>query len=62
MADLIGTDVADCIVEYIRALEYYKGNAQAIERYLEQAGYNLHQVDDALKQIGSIAGRDCSLF
>lgn len=53
---------ADCIVAYLTALEEFKGNATAVMRDLKDAGYDTNEVDLALKALGKIAGRDCSLF
>ena len=55
------SDQADFVISYIDALSN-NSNHRAVMSQLEREGYTEKEIDDALKALGSLAGRDCGIL
>ena len=58
---LLTREYADFVVSYISALENYSNHGFVMDQ-LEKDGYTEQEIDNALKALGVIAGRDCGLL
>lgn len=52
---------ASIVVDYIRAIEHLI-NHHIVLKKLDDMGYGEAEVDEALKALGKIAGRDCGIL
>lgn len=59
---MLTRDDADKIVTYIQAVEELKGHHPHVVEYLKECGYTEKEIDEALKALGRIAGRDCGIL
>jgi DNA-binding phage protein len=57
----ITTEEADTIIDYIESMEEAVRHERTMNS-MAQKGYTPEQVDQALKSLGRIVGRDCGIF
>lgn len=54
-------DQADIVITWINALEEQANTPSIVER-LQREGFTEKEIDDALRALGALAGRDCGLL
>jgi len=58
---MLSSEQANAIVDYLETLDEYTRH-QTIMTAMKSKGYTEDELDEALKALGKIAGRDCGIL